>query len=143
MRATTHGVGMKVLNVIFWLLATSLALGAQTSNTSKLTGTIYDPNGAVVVGAKITAVGSGKTFSAVSGNDGVYLLVLPFSPYDLSRGYKMSRYDITVESPGFKRSETKGYAFMPSQFGKMYLDIALDVGYVSDLDILQDPTPIK
>jgi hypothetical protein len=113
--------------------------GAQTVDTSKLTGTVYDAYGAVIVKAKVRALaGDGRTFDTTTNEDGVYVLVLPFNKYSSGIGFKESKYDIIVESPGFRRSETKGFVFSPSQFGKMYLDLALEVGAISDHDFVID-----
>ena len=117
---------MKNLFLVLFLLTISLSTVAQTKDTSKLSGTIYDAKGSVVVDAKITAAGRGKVFTTVSNQEGVYVLTLPFIRYQPSQTFKQISYDISVESPGFKRSETKNYVFIPSQFGKMYFDIALE-----------------
>lgn len=120
---------MKFLGMAAFGFAITLAVVASAfAQKSELTGTVYDANGAVVVGAKISALSSdGKKFETVSNDRGVYILSLPFNKYDASRGFKESRYDIYVESVGFRRSETKGYVFIPSQFGKMNLDIGLEI----------------
>ena len=119
---------MKILHVAFLLLASFLSITAQTNKTSKLSGIIYDPNGAVIVAAKVTAVGGGKTYTALSNDDGRYELTLPF----VTNAFNLLKYDITVDTPfkGFKRSETKGFAFIQSQFGTMNLDIAVEVAPV-------------
>jgi hypothetical protein len=125
---------MKTLRIALLLLFSSLAVQAQTSSTSKLTGTIYDAYGAVIVGAKVTAVASGKTFNAVSDGNGVYVLVLPFTPWG-SGEREMAKYDITVVgSRGFKSFQVKGYAFAPGYRGSMRLDIALDVERIVIVD---------
>ena len=101
---------------------------AISQKSSELSGTVYDPYGAVVVGAKVTALATdGKKFLAVTDDRGVYRLTLPYNPYVSAPEFRISRYDLVVESLGFRRSETKGYAFIPSQFGKMTLDIGLEV----------------
>ncbi len=102
---------------------------AQSNTTSKLTGSIYDATGAVVVRAKVTAIGfGGKKFEAFSDDRGIYFLVLPFNKYESVRPFTESKYDIIVEGAGFKKSETKGYVFIPSQFGEMHLDVGLEIG---------------
>ena len=114
---------------VFGFAITLAVVASAFAQKSELTGTVYDANGAVVVGAKISALSSdGKKFETVSNDRGVYVLTLPFNKYEASRAFKESRYDIYVESPGFKRSVTKGYVFIPSQFGKMFLDIGLEIG---------------
>ncbi|HEV8592186.1 MAG TPA: carboxypeptidase-like regulatory domain-containing protein [Pyrinomonadaceae bacterium] len=124
---------MAFLRVGLLLVALPLSVMAQGGDTSKLTGTVYDAQGAVIVGAKVTAISAnGKKYQTTTKDDGVYVLELPFRKYDASRNFTESKYDLIVESPGFRRSETKEYVFIPSQFGKMMLDIALGVGILND-----------
>ena len=125
---------MKVLQGLPLVVAVTLAVGVGAfAQKSNLTGTVYDANGAVVVKAKVRAVDvRGNKFETLTNDDGVYVLTLPFNKYDSQRGFKESRYDVFVESVGFKRSEIKGYVFIPSQFGKMHLDIGLELGPIMD-----------
>ena len=123
-----RGQNAKILLFAVLLTTGALTINSQTSKESKLTGTIYDPQGSVIVGATVTANGLGKTFSTTSDINGVYTLTLPINLYDSTkRGFHAAKYDLTIEYKGFKPSEIKGFAFIPSQFGKMNLDIALDV----------------
>jgi len=95
--------------------------------TSVLTGRIYDAQGYFVPDVKIVAVSSeGKRFETVANDEGVYVLILPFNKYPGLGTFKEAQFDLIVEPwKGFLRSETKGFVFVPSQLGKMYLDIAL------------------
>ena len=79
------------------LLSVSL-LGQQ--NGATVTGHIYDPSGAPVAGAKITAqwVATGAVFSAASDATGLYQL--PF----LNPG----QYTFTVEKQGFRQIVQSG-----------------------------------
>jgi Carboxypeptidase regulatory-like domain len=58
------------------LIATGPAMFAQAVSTIQITGVVLDATGAVVPGAKVTAVqtGTGLTRSTVSGADGGYAL---------------------------------------------------------------------
>lgn len=124
---------MRCLRSVLMFLAFPLSLLAQTTDTSKLTGTIYDAQGSVIVGAKVTALSpDGKKYQTATKNDGVYVLELPYRKYDSGGTFMETKYDLVVESPGFRRSETKGYVFIPSQFGRMMLDIALGIGIRND-----------
>jgi hypothetical protein len=117
------------------ILSFTIYANAQTTSTSKLKGTIYDAQGSVVVNAKVTAVSaSKKKFEAFSKEDGEYELVLPFNKYGSSRNFKEAVYDISVESAGFATTVIKGYVFIPSQFGKMQMDLALKLGPINDQD---------
>ena len=89
---------LKHLLVVFAFL--SLPLWAQTDvGGASLNGLVTDPSGAVVAGAKVTAQSpdTGLTRDTESTTAGFYLLRLP-----------VGTYDISVESKGFKKSETKG-----------------------------------
>ncbi len=95
--------------------------------TAKLTGTIYDPLGAVIPVAKVTAVGGGKTFTTFTNANGVYTLTLPIG----ADYHRITKYDITVDasSLGFKvLSEINGYRiFVPTYSRTMTLDIAVEM----------------
>ncbi|HRI04998.1 MAG TPA: carboxypeptidase-like regulatory domain-containing protein [Pyrinomonadaceae bacterium] len=125
---------MKILLFIILLVGCTLTTNAQSQDTSKLYGTIYDQQGAVIPRAKVTAKGNGRVFETVTNADGFYTLTIPFNRY--KPGSAPVRYDITVESPHFKSSEIKGYVFIPSCMGGMSLDIALEVGAPSHTDMI-------
>ena len=76
-----------------------VSISRKQSDTvdAPLTGTILDPQGAVVLGAqiKITERGSRKSVKATSNDEGSFRVAkLP-----------VGVYDVVVESPGFKRLE--------------------------------------
>jgi hypothetical protein len=122
-------IGMKVLMPAFYSLVLPVLILAQGSPVSKLTGTVYDPQGSVIVGARVTAVAAnGNKVSVVTNGEGVYQLSLSYARYFSGGQFKETKYDLIVESLGFQRSEIKGYVFIPSRFGKMILDIGLEVG---------------
>jgi hypothetical protein len=113
-------------------------LKAVKSNEAILTGTVYAPNGAVIPGAKITAVNQkwGK-FEARTNDEGIYVLNLSFNLYDskTASNFKIAKYEITVESVGFKKSIAREFLFVQSYLGKMQFDIALEeVGAIQDVD---------
>src|SRR5215475_6177677 len=78
--------------MLLCILSGSLPLFSQTATTS-LRGTIKDPSGALVPGAKITLSdsASGRTFTAVANTAGQY--AFPQIP--------PAKYTITATSPGF------------------------------------------
>jgi hypothetical protein len=63
-------------------------------DTGSITGTVTDPSGAVVNGAKVTLTneGTGTTLSMTARADGVY----DFSPV------RIGNYRLEVAAPGFK-----------------------------------------
>src|SRR5947209_4403124 len=78
--------------MLFCILSTSLSLFSQTATTS-LRGTIKDPTGALVPGAKITLSdnANGQTFSALANSSGQYVFA-QIPP---------AKYTITATSQGF------------------------------------------
>src|SRR5262249_22219434 len=95
--ATLRGVSMQsnrtTLFVLFLGLTASLVF-AQ-SDTGSLSGTVKDPNGAVVAGAKLKIKNdqTGRELDTTSTDSGLY--VFP----NLTAG----PYSLTVEHPGFKK----------------------------------------
>ncbi len=135
---------MKWLGILGFVLTLTIAASSQANDKSILTGTIYDANGSVVVNAVVTATNvKGQKFETKTDENGVFVLRLGFNKYEAKRTFKEAKYDIHVESHGFKRSEIKGFVFIPSQFGKMCLDIALEIGRSSDQTEIDDPTGEK
>ncbi len=88
-----------------WIAALCLcalfgAAGLAQSVRGSMAGNVNDPSGAVVVGAKITAVGAdtGVTLDTVSTSAGSYRF--PEMP--------LGRYDVTVEAAGFAKQVQHG-----------------------------------
>ncbi len=90
--------------------------------TARLSGTIQDQQGAVVAGAKITAIeqATGRSANAISSASGEYVLLqLPTGVYQLE-----------VEAPGFRKYVQDGIILAASQSGRN--DVTLSVGAVSE-----------
>jgi hypothetical protein len=100
---------------LFCLFATLLMAQATSGSMS---GTITDPNGAVVPGAKVSAlhVPTGRGYEAVASDAGLY--VLP----NLAPG----PYEVTVEQPGFKKLVRSGIEIRIGT--RQDLDMSLEVG---------------
>jgi len=96
---------------------------------SFLSGRIFDANGALVTLAKVSATdASGKKYFTESDGNGEYLLELSYNQYESgSASFREAIYTIVVEKEGFKRSVMKDFVFVPSQFGEMRYDVALEV----------------
>ena len=128
---------MRYLNMLLVILALSISGSSQSDGNSKLTGIVYDAHGAVVGRAKVAAVSAkGEKFETITDDEGIFVLNLPFSKYDNKSvvNFKEAKYDIIVDSPGFARSITKGFVFVPSYKGTMHLDIGLEIGSCSDCE---------
>lgn len=87
-----------------------------------ITGTVLDPNGAVISGVKVTAKHrlAELSFAAVTGDEGAYIL------RDLPSGF----YDVTFESPGFMLAVVRDVQVQSSNLTKM--DITLNPAAVSE-----------
>src|SRR5438309_9722553 len=84
----------QTLSIFFLLLAFSAASIAQ--GLGSIVGTLTDPSGAVLPGAKITAVeaGTGLNRTAVTDSQGYY--VIP--------SLKPAQYSVSAEASGFRTS---------------------------------------
>jgi hypothetical protein len=82
------------------LLALTAAAGFAQTSTSRITGTVTDPSGAVVPGASVTAINeaTGVTYTQVTSEGGMFSF--PSVPLGL--------YTVKVELTGFKMAENKG-----------------------------------
>ena len=93
MRGGTEANWKKSTKLTAAALALAAALGAQTSRGT-ITGTVLDPTGAVMRGARVTLIGveTGVRLSADSNDAGVYR----FDAVDLGV------YELRVSHPGFR-----------------------------------------
>jgi Carboxypeptidase regulatory-like domain/TonB-dependent Receptor Plug Domain len=86
------------------LFAFALAARAQTGNAGSILGTVADPSGGAIVGAKVEIVNvvSGYTRSTTTGGDGTFRFAnVPFNPYHMtvtSTGFATYMQDVEVRS---------------------------------------------
>src|SRR5215467_5410789 len=108
---------IKPVKLIAAVLTLTVALHAQTSRGT-VTGTVLDPSGAVIGGARVTLTGidTGVRFSTGSNEAGVYR----FDAVDLGS------YDLTVEHPGFRTYSAAGINVQANRVTT--LNPSLDVG---------------
>ena len=106
---------------VFVFLGMFAALHAQVE-TARITGTVSDPTGASIPGAKITTIhvqtGLSRTFESQS--DGRYL-TLPL---------RIGQYRIEVEAEGFKRAIRDGVVLQLQETPT--IDFALELGSVAE-----------
>ena len=102
-----------------WLFISS-SYGADPTGT--IAGTVLDPSGAAVIGAKVTVtnVATGFTRDTQSAVDGGYLF--PLLP--------VGTYSVAVEAAGFHRSEQKGIQVKADQSSAV--SISLQIGATSE-----------
>jgi hypothetical protein len=105
---------LSILAIVF-IFASGRA-GAQ--ETSSITGTVTDPSGAVVPGAKVTAVQTetGTTQSTITNGDGLYQVP----------GLAVGHYDLTVTAGGFSVFQRSGIVVNAAQ--TLREDATLTVG---------------
>ncbi len=105
--------------VLLLLFSSTLLLAQRDLGT--ITGTVTDPQGAAVPGAKVTITdtATGLTYEATTDQAGTYSRPL------LNPG----TYTVSVEAPGFRISEQKGVVVNPGE--RSAANIALQVGTAS------------
>lgn len=88
-------IGKMALCAIALLMCSSIAFGQAQANAADLTGTVVDPNGAVVPGATVSARNLATNISrtTTSGDDGTYKFIA------LAPG----EYEVTTEAATFKK----------------------------------------
>src|SRR5580693_9218419 len=104
---------------LIFLAVLMLAASVSAQTTGTITGTVQDPNGAVIPDAKITLknVTSGDVRQSVSNGSGYFSIpnVIP------------GLYDLSVEAPGFKAFQLDGIQVNPGD-ERGIRDIVLPVG---------------
>ncbi len=114
------------------LLATSL-LTAQTTST-EITGTVVDPTGAVIGGARITLqhVDTGQSRTTRTSNTGDYSFPL----------IEIGNYTISAEMSGFQKQEKTGIRLSLQQ--KLRIDFSLRVGdTVERIEVVASSVQLK
>jgi len=115
-----RGVNSTVRNLL-GLFLFALTLTAQTTSTS-IVGTVTDPSGAAVAGAKVTArnVRTGVLTETVTTTTGDYAIPL----------LDVGEYSVTVEVEGFKPETRSGIRLQVNE--KVRVDFELQVGAVTE-----------
>ena len=120
--------------IFYACLAGSLALSsyAQLATTTALVGTVSDTNGAVVPGAKVTAVntGTGDTYSANTNDQGNYNIQF----------VRTGGYSLTVEKNGFQKLQKTGIVVEENQIVRN--DVTLTVGSLSQSVTIAGEAPV-
>lgn len=108
--------------VLVLVCASFLAVCANAQFKASIQGTVLDPKGGVVAGAKVTVTNqsTGIVYEAVASGVGYYRVS------ELPPG----NYTVTVEAPGFKKFIAESVAVQAEQPRGM--DITLAVGVVSE-----------
>ena len=126
-----------LLLTLFCLFATSVF--AQSTSGS-MSGTVTDPNGAVIPGAKVIATHepTNRNYEAVATDAGMYVFpTLPAGPYS-----------VTVTQPGFKKSVQTNIEIRVALRNSMDIklaigDVAESVEVKADITQLEMSTPMR
>lgn len=112
------------------LISCSMAWG-QTI-TASVTGTVTDPSGAAVNGAKVTAinVNTGVQTPATTNADGIYTIHF----------LQIGHYKVSVSAQGFAPASAGPFALEVSQEAKV--DVHLTVGSVNESVVVTSAAPI-
>jgi hypothetical protein len=131
-RSSKHSCSLLVaflLRTGLLLLLASLAWGQK--DTGSIVGTVKDPSGAVVSGAKVTVtdIERGTTFATTTNADGTYV----------ANPLHIGKYNVTVEKTGF-RKEVVGPITIDVQ-SRPAVDFTLHVGQVAETVIVTSEGP--
>src|SRR6266702_4300627 len=110
------------MKALLALLLSLCGVSAYAQFKASIQGTVMDPNGAAVVGAKVTVANEATrvTRDTVTSDQGFYRI------NELPPG----NYTVTVEASGFKQATSKGIVVEAEQ--PRGLDVTLQVGAVSE-----------
>src|SRR5258708_27819 len=108
---------LQVCLVFFSFLLLGLSAAAQVQN-GQITGTVLDPSGAAIAGAKVTVTNKATNLAinTTTNGSGVYTV----------KEVQVGTYDITVEASGFKRLIQHGVTINAGTISR--LDAKLEVG---------------
>ena len=106
-----------VLVTLPWLCPRLAAQGGGT-----IVGEVRDPSGAIMAGTKVTVLNTGTNVShnTVTDTAGLYIV----------RSLSPGSYEVTIESPGFKRGVRSGIVIQVDQEAR--IDLALELGATTD-----------
>jgi len=122
----------RLMSLILFIATLSLPVLGQISSTSSLSGSVVDPNGAVVAGATVTVKnnGTGAEFKTVTANNGTYTIPA------LNAG----SYTVTVSATGFKQavvSDVQINAATPAT-----VNVTLEIGQMTETIVVQSSAEV-
>ncbi len=111
----------RIVRVLVLLLLGAVCASAQ--GTGSIVGTVTDPSGSVIAGAKITATdaGTGAARSATSNGEGYYIISL----------LRPSQYNLSVSASGFRTYEGKAVTLLADQ--NLTHNVRLAVGAANEV----------
>src|SRR2546421_9490560 len=124
------GLGLVFMALVALLCSANAAWGQDV--TASITGTVADPSGAAVVGARVTekSVERGLSYPAVTNDSGIYRIAqLPVGSYELK-----------VEKTGFASAAYPAFVLTLNQVAR--IDVPLKVGQVTQIVEVSGAAPI-
>jgi len=124
-------ISKSILSLLMLVCLAATALHSQTTSGS-MSGTVTDPNGAVIPGAKVVATHepTKREYDAITTDAGIYVFpTLPAGPYTLS-----------IAQPGFKKSVQTGIEVRVALRNNM--DIRLELGDVTQSVEIKAEVPL-
>src|SRR5438128_3358956 len=113
--------GKLIVFLLLWLLLAA-SLGLAQVSTAELSGTVADPTGAVIGGAKVIATNADTGVSREASSDAAGDYVMTLLP--------PGNYNLSVEAPGFRKLVQSGVTLEVNQRARV--DFALQVGQVNE-----------
>jgi len=125
---------MRVLGTALLVAVLLVSAGAALAQevTATLTGTVTDPSGAAVSGAKVSAkdVARGTSWTAVTGSEGAFYI----------NRIPVGTYDVRVEASGFQTALQPGITLVLNQTAR--LEIQLKVGQATQVVEVTSAPPV-
>ncbi|MCU1238497.1 MAG: hypothetical protein JWP63_6464, partial [Candidatus Solibacter sp.] len=130
----SRDMGKNLLSLVLLVGLCSAVGRAQESGGATINGTVTDPSGALIAGAKVTAIQSSTGARRTTQTSSAGLFSLSAVP--------AGTYDVTVEAPGFKQAK---FAAVPVTVGSVVtLDARLEVGTSTEtVDVSADAPVIE
>jgi len=114
---------LRNLSSTFLAIALIAAISHAQTTTGTFLGFVTDASGAVIAGAKVTAIdeATGLTRTSTTNSSGEYVIAL----------LPVGKYTLTFEASNFKQRAIKGVVLELDQKAK--IDVALEVGQLTEV----------
>lgn len=124
------GLGLVHFALVALLFGAHAARGQDV--TATITGTVTDPAGAPIVGAKVTAhdTDRGTNWSSVTNESGIYNIIrIP-----------VGNYDLKIENQGFQTAAVPAFTLVLNQTAR--IDVQMKMGSVTQTVEVSGETPL-
>src|SRR5688500_16430883 len=113
---------MSFFRIVCLVLLCSLSVFPQSQTTGRISGTVKDPHGAVIVGAEVTVISLATTEERKVKTDDRGNYAVPLIPPGM--------YRVSVTANGFKKTDVESIRVVITE--TFPLDLDLEVGTISD-----------